>query len=462
MTQPTDEERKRFEAWCAQDRASYMPTDDGVRNRRDWKVWQAAGSPPAQTPNPQLLKAYELRFLRAAEWVSRNDLRADLDSRSDCSSARDRCIARLHGQEAEMNEPKPLMRCDLCKAVDYEDDVIGCKRCGFDEMRPIASVAAPLAEGEASRLKQMVSKGSWSSASDKAEALNVASEWADLEDVLRRNGFVRCDIMACNCGSWHARYGLPERWAEIKEALAGAGHPLCNENGNLVRNALAALIAERDALAALPAATPAAQAAPLAGCLGDIGECNYNGACMYQCQGEQPFARVASPATPAAHAGVGEHHGLDNDEQVLFYEQDFYVLSNFSSFTLEWKGIRFDTSEAAYHCEKFVGKPAVMTAIQHAPSAHEAFKIAEHYKPFRRTDWDAVKVSIMREILRAKADQHEYVRRKLIATGARTLIENSWRDDYWGWGPNRDGQNMLGKLWMEIRASLPPQPKEKP
>jgi hypothetical protein len=33
-----------------------------------------------------------------------------------------------------MTDPKPLYRCDLCKAVDYNDDVIGCKRCGFDEM----------------------------------------------------------------------------------------------------------------------------------------------------------------------------------------------------------------------------------------------------------------------------------------------------------------------------------------
>jgi len=70
----------------------------------------------------------------------------------------------------------------------------------------------------------------------------------DLEDVLRRNGFVLCDIPACNCGSWHARYGLPERMEEIKDALADAGHPLCNENGNLPRNALAALVSERDEL----------------------------------------------------------------------------------------------------------------------------------------------------------------------------------------------------------------------
>ncbi|ODM71700.1 NADAR family protein [Bradyrhizobium elkanii] len=163
---------------------------------------------------------------------------------------------------------------------------------------------------------------------------------------------------------------------------------------------------------------------------------------------------------PAARA---ENHKLDTDRRVFFYEQDFYVLSNFSAFKLAWKGVLFDTSEAAYHWEKFPGDADVdgiitrwdlRERIRDAASAHEAFKTAEHYKNARRADWDAVKVDIMRDILRAKAAQHEYVRRKLLATGNRELIEDSWRDDFWGWGPNRDGQNMLGKLWMEVRAEL--------
>jgi ribA/ribD-fused uncharacterized protein len=146
----------------------------------------------------------------------------------------------------------------------------------------------------------------------------------------------------------------------------------------------------------------------------------------------------------------------DTDEQVFFYEQDFYVLSNFSAFSLQWSGLRFDTSEAAYHWEKFKSTDAddIRAQIRLAPSAHEAFKIAERNKQYRRSDWDDVKVGVMREILRAKVAQHEYVRRKLLATGDRELIEDSWRDDFWGWGPNRDGRNMLGKLWMEIRAEL--------
>ena len=155
-----------------------------------------------------------------------------------------------------------------------------------------------------------------------------------------------------------------------------------------------------------------------------------------------------------------ELHGLDTDTEVFFYEQDFYVLSNFSAFSIRWQGRRFPTSEHAYQWEKFPPGTKgdlgsyVRDSILEAWSAHDAFKLAESSKYLRRKDWDSVKVEIMHDILRAKADQHEYVRRKLLATGDRALIENSWRDDFWGWGPNRDGTNMLGALWMLVRAEL--------
>lgn len=146
---------------------------------------------------------------------------------------------------------------------------------------------------------------------------------------------------------------------------------------------------------------------------------------------------------------------LDTDTHVYFYENDFYCLSNFSAFRLHWMGQDFDTSEHAYHWEKFQGSsPFLQGLILESRSAHEAFKMAELHAHLVRADWPVVKISVMGEILRAKAAQHEYVRRKLLATGDRLLIEDSWRDAYYGWGPNKDGLNMLGKLWMLIRADL--------
>jgi ribA/ribD-fused uncharacterized protein len=147
-------------------------------------------------------------------------------------------------------------------------------------------------------------------------------------------------------------------------------------------------------------------------------------------------------------------HGSDTELQVFFYEREFYVLSNFSSFQLRWADRAFATAEHVYHWEKFRGAPVVQGAILAARSAHEAFRIARANDESRRSDWDVVKVDVMREIIRAKVDQHEYVRRKLLETGDRELVEDTWRDDFWGAGPDGRGQNVLGRLWMELRGQL--------
>lgn len=179
-----------------------------------------------------------------------------------------------------------------------------------------------------------------------------------------------------------------------------------------------------------------------------------------------PRALRDSGCLPAQELAAGLHK-LDTSTQVFFYEQEFYVLSNFSAFNLTWRAHDFDTSEQAYQWEKFLPPEerdkvllanyelhSIRLEILRARSAHDAFKIAEANKAKVRRDWPDVRVSVMREILRAKAGQHEYVRRKLLQTGDRELVEDSWRDSFWGWGPNKDGQNMLGKLWMEVRAEL--------
>lgn len=146
-------------------------------------------------------------------------------------------------------------------------------------------------------------------------------------------------------------------------------------------------------------------------------------------------------------------HGLDTEKQVFFYEQEFYVFSNFSSFKLRWKGFDWMTSEHAYHSEKF-DDSKILEELKNTRSAHRALEIATAYKDKRRKDWSDVKLGIMKDILRAKVEQHPYVKKKLQETGNKKLIENSWRDSYWGWGEDKSGENNLGKLWMEVREEM--------
>jgi hypothetical protein len=45
----------------------------------------------------------------------------------------------------------------------------------------------------------------------------------EAERVLSASGFRRCDIPACNCGSWHQVGGFKARFDEIKEVVEAAG-----------------------------------------------------------------------------------------------------------------------------------------------------------------------------------------------------------------------------------------------
>ena len=82
--------------------------------------------------------------------------------------------------------------------------------------------------------------------------------------------------------------------------------------------------------------------------------------------------------------------------------------------------------------------------IKKSHSADEAQRIAYANRDKRREDWDDVKISIMEELLRLKIEQNPYVKKKLLQTEDYMIVEDSPKDDFWGWGPNRNGQNNLG------------------
>lgn len=142
-------------------------------------------------------------------------------------------------------------------------------------------------------------------------------------------------------------------------------------------------------------------------------------------------------------------------EVVGFYPREFYVFDNFSSFQVVWRGRRWATSEHAYQAAHFSETaPDVAEQISDALSAHEAYKIAKANAHKVASDWDEVKVGIMEEICRHKLNQNPYIMEKLLLTGDLEIVEDSPKDSFWGWGPNRDGRNELGKVWMRLRDEV--------
>jgi len=140
---------------------------------------------------------------------------------------------------------------------------------------------------------------------------------------------------------------------------------------------------------------------------------------------------------------------------VGFYEREFYVFSNFSSFQVEWMGYLWPTSEHAYQAARFFDRsPEYVQKIKDSRSAHEAFEIAQGNKQYQRDNWEAIKTEVMLEICRHKLQQNPYVWHKLELTNDEHLVEDSPVDSFWGWGADRQGRNELGKVWMKLREEV--------
>ena len=139
------------------------------------------------------------------------------------------------------------------------------------------------------------------------------------------------------------------------------------------------------------------------------------------------------------------------DDVIGFYPREFYPLDNFSSFKVEVDGYLYASLEEAFQTLLFLPDyPEIAEQIKNSHSAHEAQKIMHENIDKVKYSRDE-QVCIMEKLLRLKIEQNPYVLKKLLETKDYTIVEDSPKDDYWGWGINRDGENQLGKLLMKLR-----------
>lgn len=127
--------------------------------------------------------------------------------------------------------------------------------------------------------------------------------------------------------------------------------------------------------------------------------------------------------------------------------------SNFSAHRVFIDGKSWPTTEHYFQAQKFAGTEHE-EAIRLAKSPTVAARMGRSRQRPLRKDWEQVKLDVMRTALRAKFTQHEDLRRILLETGERDLVEHTERDRFWGDGGDGSGENMLGLLLMELRAAL--------
>lgn len=144
-------------------------------------------------------------------------------------------------------------------------------------------------------------------------------------------------------------------------------------------------------------------------------------------------------------------------QPIVRFEDGCRWLSNFYERPVEIGKLTFGSNEAAFQGAKYKASPCKMEEkhiylekmINARPQ--EAKNLGRKI-PLDLDKWESIKVQCMREIVKAKFDQHNDLRLKLIETGAALLVEgNTWGDKFWGRCDGR-GLNVLGSILMELRG----------
>ena len=169
---------------------------------------------------------------------------------------------------------------------------------------------------------------------------------------------------------------------------------------------------------------------------------------------------ILARATPAASATAAPAKKLNwddkfegvvhDDKKIGGFVAEYRWLSNYFPCRVEWEGRVYGSAEAAYHSGKYLKEDrGVFTKLD-----ADASRKLSRAKPYDTAAWEARKMPTMLEVVWAKFSQNPELGKKLLATGSRYLEETNW----WGdkiWGVYRgEGQNLLGKVIMDVRARL--------
>lgn len=135
-------------------------------------------------------------------------------------------------------------------------------------------------------------------------------------------------------------------------------------------------------------------------------------------------------------------------DKIKEFQDQYRFLSNFYGVPVTYNNLTFGSNEAAFQAQKDPSRSEEFTNL----TPNKAKALGRQVK--LRDDWNNVRLKIMEEINIIKFTENEYLKKKLIETGDRELIEgNYWNDTYWGVCRNV-GENNLGKILMKIRESI--------
>jgi len=153
----------------------------------------------------------------------------------------------------------------------------------------------------------------------------------------------------------------------------------------------------------------------------------------------------------------------DKNHCIVFCKtkEEFGGLSNMAAgFPICVNGVPIRTSEALYQMCRYPNIPELQEKIINQKSPMTAKMVAKPYRTQTRSDWDDIRIRVMRWCLRVKLAQNWDIFSSLIlSTNDLPIVEHSKKDMFWGAKLEKEGDllvgmNILGRLLMELRQEI--------
>lgn len=138
------------------------------------------------------------------------------------------------------------------------------------------------------------------------------------------------------------------------------------------------------------------------------------------------------------------------------YNGPYRCFSNFFPCTFYFNNIEFCCSEQAFMWAKakFFKDEEIAAEILKETVPYKIKKLGRKVKNYNEEAWNEVRYDIMLQINKEKYSYNKDLKDILLSTGDAFLFEDSPYDYLWGVGKNGAGQNLLGRVLMEVRQYL--------
>lgn len=148
-------------------------------------------------------------------------------------------------------------------------------------------------------------------------------------------------------------------------------------------------------------------------------------------------------------------------KEIRFYKEfgEYGYLATYSNYGFFKDGVFWKTSEHYYQAQKFMDSDTKIR-IQNAETPKIASTIGRDRKLNLRSDWEEIKQDVMFDAVYYKFKQNKDILQKFLNTGNARIVEATVKENYWGCGPNNDGQNNYGKILIKVREKLRTEQKE--